>query len=61
MTRYADELSLRVKQRHRRRSVSMSDEMWEAMQHQCANIMSVSSFVERAVKKELESAFFGQK
>ncbi len=39
------------KKRHRRRSFSCSDELWERIKNNCKDSLSVSSFIRKAVEK----------
>jgi predicted CopG family antitoxin len=44
----------KVRKRARSKSISISLEMWEAINKVCDGNISVSSFIKMAVKKELE-------
>jgi len=42
-----------VNKRHRQRSISITNQLYNEIQQETKNIMSVSSFIRKAIKKEL--------
>ncbi len=46
-----------IKKRNRRRSLSISDKLWEEIERSLKDTMSVSGFIKQAIVEKLEKDF----